>query len=485
MGAALLLMLGSSLFIQKSSAQKDAKDPDAVATAMALLIHKHSTNADTIAVELSERFKKSAAMQTALARAYYRNNERSKTRFYLNKAIETDPTFEKAFLLYGEMYGEWDVDSACYWFNKAILAQPTKPEAYVKYANVMARKDMNQALSMLEQLRAAVPTYNVDVEVAALYNKKGDDKAAAKALENTDVSSLTMNQLASYLQNCYWSNNDIRAMEVARIGIEKFPANKGFNRLYAWSAARTGSYQEAIDNSLTWLTAAPKDSINSIDYLTIGSAYLAQGQTDKAFNYFAKINDLKDDYFAPQMKGQITKIVNREVERMKGEGNYDGAADIYSRYMKAYPNESDPAYQYYTLSQIYRDQQAELEGEEKKEVINKVFKIYDIIEEKYPTWANIHYVLYTHARWTYAYFDKDNDQSLALPYYDKLYKVLIKRENRNEQEKAMLVEACQYMGSDCYFQKHDVGMARVWWQRILNHDPSNQAAKDALAKIKK
>ena len=49
----------------------------------------------------------------------------------------------------------------------------------------------------------------------------------------------------------------------------------------------------------------------------------------------------------------------------------------------------------------------------------------------------------------------------------------------------MIVEACQYMGSDSYFQKHDVATARIWWQRILNHDPNNQTAKDALAKIKK
>ena len=482
----------------------DPQDPDAVATAMALLIRKHSVNADTIAVEISNRFSKSAAMQTALARAYYRNNERQRTRHYLNKAIEADNTYEKAYLLYGEMYGEWNVDSACYWYEKAIQVKPTKPEAYVLYANVMSRKDMNRALSMLEQLRAAIPHYNVDVEISALYNKKGDDKAAAAAMENTDVQSLTMNQLAAYLQNCYWANNDQRAIEVARVGMERFPDNKGFNRLYAWSSARTGAYQEALDQELNYLSTAPEDSINSIDYLTAGSAYMALNQTDKAFETFAKINDLKDDSFAPQMKGQIAKIVNRDVERLKGEGNYEEAANIYRKYIAVYPNTSDPAYQQYALSQIYRDQVLALSDNKSDTpasesvgesaipsqtslhtALKNLFSIYTLIEEKYPNWENIHYVLYTHARWTYSYLDKDNSQSLALPYYEKLYKVLINRENRNEQEKAMIVEACQYMGSDSYFQKHDVATARIWWQRILNHDPNNQTAKDALAKIKK
>ena len=480
------------------SKKDEPQDPDAVASAMAMLIHKHSLNADTIAVEISNRFSKSAPMQTALARAYYRNNERGRTRQYLNKAIAIDQSYAKAYMLYGELYGEWDVDSACYWYEKAIQAQPAKPEAYVMYANVMARKDMDKALSMLEQLRAAVPLYNVDVEIAALYNKKGDDRAAAAAMENADVQQLTMNQLASYLQNCYWSNNDERALEVARAGMERFPDNKGFSRLYAWSSARTGAYKEALDHELDYLSDAPQDSINSIDYLTAGSAYMALNETDKAFEMFAKINSLKDDYFAPQMKGQITKVVSRDVDRLKQEKQYDEAAYIYSKYIEAYPNSDDPAYQLYALSQIYREQvQALGEASDStgnvtadsspalKEALQKLFSIYTTIEQKYPKWENIHFVLYVHARYTYSYLDRDNSQALAFPYYEKLYKLLINRLNRNEQEKAMIVEACQYMGSYYYFQQKDVGSARMWWQRILNHDPNNQAAKDALAKIKK
>lgn len=480
------------------SKKNEPQDPDAVASAMALLIHKHSINADTIAIEISERFSKSAAMQTALARAYFRNNERSRTRLYLNKAIAIDETYDKAYMLYGEMYGEWDVDSACYWYEKAIQAQPTKPEPYVMYANVMARKDMDKALSMLEQLRAAVPQYNVDVEIAALYNKKGDDKAAVAAMENTDVQQLTMNQLASYLQNCYWSNNDERAIEVARVGMERFPENKGFSRLYAWSSARTGAYKEALEHELDYLSDAPADSINSIDYLTAGSAYMALDETDKAFEMFAKINTLEDDYFAPQMKGQVAKVVNRDVKRLKEEGKYDAAAHIYKKYMEAYPSSDDPAYQLYTLSQIYREQVQALSEDsdstdtapanataQQKEALEKLFSIYTTIEKKYPQWENLHFVLYVHARYSYSYLDKENSQGLAFPYYEKLYNLLSSRKSRKEQEKAMIIEACQYMGSHYYFQKHDVASARIWWQRILNYDPNNQSAKDALAKIKK
>lgn len=461
------------------------KDPDAVHAAMALLIRKHSTNADTIANEISQRFKKSAPMQVALARAYYRNNERAKTRHFLTKAMEADPKYSPAYILYGDMYGEWNVDSATYWFDKAIEAKPTDPDGYIRYANVISRNDMEKAKAKLEELRKAVPSYNVDVELAAIYNKKGDDKQAAAALANVDLNSLTMNQMAQYLQNCYWANNDTRGKEVARVAIERFPQNHGFNRVYAWCAARSGEYKTALEQAQKWFLFTPMDSINSIDLLTMGTAQLGLGNQEKAFTYWGRIKHLKDDYFAPQMRGQISRIVSHNVDSLKSLGAYDNAASIYSQFIKTYPSDNDPAYQYYTLAQIYREQQDELNGEEKLSAIRKMFDIYKVIEEKYPEWENMHFVLYTHARWTYAYFDPQNEAILAEPYYNKLYNFLLKKGDLNDQQKTMIVEACQYMASTAYFQRNDVKTARQWWARILTYDPTNENAKDALEKIKK
>lgn len=481
----LFVILTTILLSGTSTLCHAQKDPEAVQMAMAILLHRHSANADTVANEISDHFRKSAPMQTALARAYYRNNERAKTRYFLSKALAADEKYAPAYVLHGDMYGEWDVDSACLWFNKAIEMQPKDPVAYVRYANVMARKDMEKAKEMLDTLKARIPSYNTAVELAAIYNKKGDDKAAAAAFESADLNTLSMNQMAQYLQNCYWANDDARGMEVAKVAIQRFPQNRGFNRVYAWSAARSQQPELAIQQADIWFAYAPADSINSIDYLTIGTAYMAQGKYDKAFGYFEKIKDLKDDYFAPQMPAQISQAVNANVKELKEKGDYEQAADLYSQFIKAYPSTSDPAYQQYALSQIYRDWQDELNGTEKKEVISKMFEVYKTIETKYPKWENLHYVLYTHARWTYAYFDPENEQGLAEPYYHQLYDFLLNNKELSDQEKAMMVEACQYEASYNYFQKHNVKEARMWWSRILIYDPDNENAKNALAKIKK
>lgn len=476
----LLPMVGGSGF--SASAQMD---PDAVQPAMAELLRRHSTAADTIAKEISQKFYNSPTMQIALARAYYRNNERQKTRHYLKRAMAADPKFTAAYVMYGDMYGEWNVDSAAYWYDRAIEANPKSVDGYLKYANVMARKDIDKAVAKLEELRKVRPTYNVDVEISALYNKRGDDKAAVAALEDVDPQTLTMNQLAQYMQNCYWSTYDERAMEVGEIAMQRFPDNRGFNRVYAWSAARSGRYPEALTNIKIWLEHVPGDSINTIDYLTAGTACLGQRRYVDAFVYFRQIDDMKNDYFQPQMPAQIAKAVNNTVETLRNNGSYDDAAALYERYIECYPNDSEPALQYYTLAQIYRSQAEEAEGEQQKDAIRKMFAVYDIIEEKYPTWKNIHYVLYTHARWTYSFFDADNEKSMARPYYQQLYDVLTRRGKLSEQETTMAVEACKYLASDSYFQQRNLTEARQWWTRLLVLDPTNEAAKEALARIKK
>lgn len=475
----IYIALFCAVWAMPASAQKEA---DAVQAAMAVVINKYSTQADTIAKELSARFTKDAAIQTALARAYFRNNEREKTRLYLSKAFAIDEQFVPAFILMGDMYGDWDVDSACIWFQKAIDANPTNPDGYLKYANAVARTDIEKAKEKLDQLHEAIPEYNVDVELAMLYNKKGMDAEAAAAMANVDPHAITMNQLVQYVQNCYWSQDDLKCMELCLIGVERFPKNKGFNRLYFWSATRAGMYTEAMQHGKIWFDEA-KDSVNSIDYYSLGSCYLGLSQFDEAFANYAKISNCTD-YFVAQMDGQIRQTLNKNIDALKGERRYKDALNLYGLFMEKYPS-SDKAYMLYQYASIYRDWQENLEGEEKLSVINQMFKVYEQLENEYPNWENLHYVLYTHARWTYSYFDPENTQCLAEPLYEKLYEYCTTKEEQTDQLKSMEIEACRYLASVAYFTRHDLKTARVWWNRILNIDPEDENALKALKTIKK
>lgn len=475
----ILLLAILTTFTLCASAQKD---PDAVQAALAILLHRQGANADTIAVEISDRFHKSAAMQTAIGRAYFRNNERETTRRYIAKAIAADPKYAPAYTLNGEMFGEWDVDSACYYFDKAIESDTLYAPAYVRYANVMSRNNMDKAIARLEDLRRVLPTYNVDIEIANLYNKRGDDAGAAAALATVDLNTMTMNQVIKYVQNLYWSNQDDRAIEVAKYGLKKYPDNKGFSRIYCWSATRLGTYEKAKEQGEIWFNATPEDSINSVDLFCLGSAYLGLGNEDKAFELFGKIQT-KNDYFASQTRSQITRVVRKLVDDKKLDGKFDEAVALYQRYMAAYPG-GDDAFNLYQLADIYSDQVDELNGQQKVDCVNKMLSYYQQIEEKYPKWENINVVFYKHARYSYSFLDRDNTKELAKPYYSKLYENLSAQSELTEQQKKMIVEACNYLATTAYFKHNDATEARSWWRMMLKYEPDNEQALTALSKIK-
>ena len=216
-----------------------------------------------------------------------------------------------------------------------------------------------------------------------------------------------------------------------------------------------------------------------------GRAHDQEAQADRHLQ--GKMYALAGNFKNPELNQYLPRRqqnIEDHGDEKKQQGQWNSAIAMYERFMKTYPS-TDGAYQLYQLSNIYRDKANEENGEEKQATIRKMFEIYEEIENKYPRWENIPYVLYTHARWTYAYFDRDNSRSLARPYYEKLYDFLSAKDEQTEQEKAMIVEACQYLGSDSYFQHKNLADARVWWRRILLFDPENENAREALDKIKK
>lgn len=479
---AIAFTCGANVQAKVTDDDVDPDEANALQVSLAEMIHKYSVNADTLAKELSAKFKHSAKMQTAIARAYYRNNDRETTRHYLDKAIQVNPKYADSYILYGKMY-EYTVDTCAYWYNKAIDADPQNPEPYLGLASAQAYKDMDAAKATLERLRAAKPSYDVDAAIADLYNRHGNDSMVVQYMNATDPYQLDMNHLAKYIQSSYWAQDYEKAVEISKIAIQRFPQNKSFNRVCAWSLIPLGSYNDALKYGQEWIDSAPADSLNSIDMFTMGSANLALGNTNKGFEYFAKIAKM-DDYFVPQMKQQINNSVGKIRDDLVAQKKYDEAADIYKRFMQTYPG-GDEAYRLYTLSNIYRSQMLEYEGDARKPYLNKLFEVYSEIEKKYPDWENISYVLYQHARYTYSILDPENEQCLARPYYQKLYDNLSKDSNLDDNKKNWMVDACLYLGSSEYFHDHNLTQARVWWNRVLKYDPTNEKAKTALDKIKK
>lgn len=96
-----------------------------------------------------------------------------------------------------------------------------------------------------------------------------------------------------------------------------------------------------------------------------------------------------------------------------------------------------------------------------------------MLGEKYPN--NLLYATIMRARIN-SQLDPETTQGLAKPYYEQ-YIELAKKENPDNPK--LLIEPYSYLGY-YYFVKEDKANSDACWKKILEIDPTNATAKQAL-----
>ena len=77
--------------------------------------------------------------------------------------------------------------------------------------------------------------------------------------------------------------------------------------------------------------------------------------------------------------------------------------------------------------------------------------------------------------------DPETKEGVAKPHYEKLIELLNAKQQKEEKDNARLVEAYRYLGY-YYLLKDDKNNSNIYWNKILEIDPNNETAKQALGK---
>lgn len=509
----LIVALSSTMSVQAKDIYDDDESVTALQISLAEMIRKYSTEADTLVIELAQKFRRNPNVLTAIARAYFRNNERSKTRIYLEKALRADPLFSQAFHLKGQSYGEYskedgqfvlapsEADSACYWFNKAILANPKEPQPYLDYADAMSWKDMKAAEAKLEELRLAVPSYNVDLAKAELYEKKigrskrYDDQEAFRqktdsVLNTLDPRNLTSNQLSKFVMASFWANNTVKAEELAAIGVENYPNNKDYSRVLGWAASRNGHYELAIKSLDTYfegLTAAEiaKIDLRSMDFLTYGTSRLYLGRYAEALDDFSKALQTNDDYTS-QMPPQINSAFNGKFRQLLAEQKYKEAYEMYPLYIATLPSDAQSEKWEYMLEQYAAQITDEATMEQKKAALEYIVSVVTDIEHRCPKYNNMTRAYYLQAVYTIQILDPESSEGISVPYCQKVLNHVSKRSLSALEDNERLYAATACNGLAFYYFKglNDTKTAIKYWQKALYYNPDDSQAYSVLSQLK-
>ena len=457
-------------FTAPTFAQDDHK---AVIDQLTKVIKSKAADADSQVKDLFKPYKKEADVMVAIGRAYLDIKDTVNATRYAEMAIKRDKNYGNAYVLRGDIEVAKDNGGeASAWYENATYFDPKNPEGYRRYAVVNSKTSPSASVAKLEELRKQVPDYPVDIISAEIYDKAGNIDKAIEYYEKVDKAKMDEYQLANFSLEYFLKGEFEKSLAVSQYGNSKFPKNPALNRLSFFNLTNLKRYDEALTAADALFNKSTDTKITESDYLYYGYAHLGKKNYDEAIAMFQKSIDNNTNN-----ESDRNDALKNIAEAYKEKGDFDNATATYQKYLDGL--KAKTALDLNTLAQMYMEQaDAEKNEAKKKDYFMKADAIYAEMADKMPSAAE--FATYQRAHIGFS-LDPETKEGVAKPHYEKLIELLNAKQQKEEKDNARLVEAYRYLGY-YYLLKDDKNNSNIYWNKILEIDPNNETAKQALGK---
>jgi tetratricopeptide (TPR) repeat protein len=435
-----------------------------VAEGRALLAQGKASEADAKFDAAAKATKnKDAKVLTMIAQAYGESNVKDitkpltyvKTAEALGKGKD-DPSLMVArgdiYLLTDQGGGE-----AMSSFDRAIAANPNDVAAYYKRGvlsvrsrnGAAAKENLDKAIALNPQY---APAYK---ELAEMYYSAGQyDKAVSTFKQYTDMAEKSANTDAEYASFLYLSKKYPESLVEVNKVLAVEPSNLTMNRLKAYNLYETNDYAGAATAMDQYMKVAPAEKIIPEDYSYQSKILLKSNRSDEAITVLQKAIAATTD---PAKKADLQ---NDLATAYMAKKDYASALKVYKS--KGNPDLADQ----FRIGSAYTGNKQYTQAD----------SVYNIITTAKPTYAPA-YQARAQANFN---LDTDSKKGLAKPYYEKYIELTSADPTKYSRG---LVEANNYLG---YYnlQKGDKAAATPYYQKVLELDPTNADATNAMKIIK-
>lgn len=450
-----------------------AQDNKATIESVAKIIKSKPADLDKQAKDFKKEYKKNPEVLVGIGRAFYEEKDTAQARSFANAAVERDKKYAPAFILIGDIEAlSNDGGNAAAYYDQAIYADPKNPEPYYKYASVYSKISPKTAVSKLEDLRMQRPDIAVDALAGQIYYRANEFSKAISAYEKAGLNKLEERNITELAMSYYFTGKNQQSLETAKYGLTKDPRDAAFNRLAFFNSTDLKDYDNALVYADALFNKSDSAKFSYMDYAYYGNALIGAKQYDKAIEQYEIA--LKQEF---DNKDKRAGVVKQLADAYAGKEDYANAVKYYDEYLQAM--EKPSANDYAQLANIYTQWAGSTTGATQAEKFKKADEVFAELETKYP--EQVEYTTFMRARLA-TFMDPESTQGLAKPFYEKLISLLEPKSNLDEADKSRLGRAYHYMGY-YYMLNNNNESSKTYWNKLLQIDPSNEMAKEALKSL--
>jgi tetratricopeptide (TPR) repeat protein len=443
------------------------------------LLQGNVKDAEVLFEEAKKINKKDASVLTAIGRAYFNADpvkyakeiEKYDTQAY--KANSKEPSI---FVLRGDREAankQWGDAAANY--ENAILYSKGLPEAYVKYANAYFNVNPEYAIAKLQELLEASPN-------SAL----GQRELAEKYYQN-DQWAKAASAYGEYIKNPnHFKSDEVRYSALLYYGKHYDESLELAEKILAQNPTDTQKFQ------LMRIVFLDKKDLNDFTgaeaaaekFLSLNLPNLKYSSNDYS-SYAEVLQELgKDSLAIPALEKALelnpekTDVYKALSSAYSGAKNYDKALEVY----KAYIDRGDyVTNDLVTLASRYQNVAATSEaGSAKKtEAINNAIATIEQVIEKVPD----NPIPYRNkARMILVKHDNQPSEEMV-EVYNKVV-TLLDQDAANKEKRADMYNEAYSQIASYYISQKNIPMAKSYYEKVLELDPTNTALRDYIAKMK-
>lgn len=448
---------------------------------VALLNNDKKAAEDQFKLAEKNKTKKDAALEIAIARAYYRADPvvyAKEITKRIEKARKDNMNEPEIYMFEGDRFSDnKDWGQAAAQYEMATGFNPQAAEGYVKGAEMLMQLNPGASIDMLRNLLSNNKNSALGQrELAnALYELGKYPEAAAEYGAYVNNPNHFAQDEDRYAFLLFYGGDYQKGYDYASKLLAANPSNFTARRFQFMNAAQLPSMKDQMIGMADQLMAAHKaDKTNqfaAIDYTLIADEYATNDRIDDAKAVLQEaLTEMPDN----------TAFYNSLAAVCLEANDLPGTFDAYKMYLS---KTKEPSYNNYVTGATYAYyagvQSRADDAEKAKAYFAEANELAKKAAADYPDGYKAVKVLGDVAKQTAA--DPAASEE-AVKYYDQSLNIL-KGLPDKDKFKSDAVEMCNYAGIYNYNKKNDA-KAREYFQLALEFDPSNEAAQKMLGLLK-